>query len=992
VLALVLATAIAWPLGIKQDFPAPATPRAAAISFVDAFVRDDLGVLRSLFASMATPPSDAVDLIERYDCITIRSYDLHVGEIADGVATATLRLDVTGRTIGGPRHERALPALWDLSLIRENGAWRIASAVPREQIIAAEFLRAPSEAERRCILERASNADSALILWHVAFDGADLPRNPDVLAAITLARTMAREHNDLALESHIVRMLAYIAYNNHDVAGIAYATEGERIAKESGDADAIAMSYFTAGIARWFSGNLAAAVAKLDETRALADRCADPRGAIKSIYMAGLILGQMGNTRGAIEHQSRVLALAEKYGWEEGVSASTIGLCNQWLTLGQPDVARPFALRAYRTALRIGQHDHAKHALWAYAVQLWETGGEHEAAQLIRFILDHEPPSSARQEMQAGFATYLIAANRLDEAEALLELATSQPGAPRFDLLLARTSLALAEHRYEDALTSVNAAFAVANDPSTSTADITTAKVNQGRTLLALGRTDEAFRAFLDAIGWIEEMREETPSDSILRARFFVDRMQPYEAIVALSIARGDASQALFYAEKKRGRALGDVMRRGLVDESAPLTAGEKEKEAELTQRLSTANRALLATHDARERASRESDRDAARLALIAYRGELDAVHPRLRSRRGQGDAEVLTRPRQLLPDERGAIVLYDVQSEQTFVFVITRASDELRISTTRIARSRDVLETAAQRLAQAIRKRDLAWARESRVVYDLLIAPIAAQLAGRSSIAILPDGPLWDVPFHALRQPSGEVLLEAHTISYAPSLATLANDSGRPRQHRSLLALGDPAVAAVAFEALGGTAQHARLPDAAAEVEAIANTYTPDATETLVGVHATEAVFKQKAKDFSVLHFATHGVLDHSPLHSALLLAASGDDDGLLEAREIVDLPLTADLTVLSACDSGRGDFTPGEGVMGLSWAFMVAGCRTTIASHWQVGSATTRRLMTTFHRELRQHRSPAAALRQAQLSIMREPPYRHPIYWAAFVSIGAQ
>jgi CHAT domain-containing protein len=118
-------------------------------------------------------------------------------------------------------------------------------------------------------------------------------------------------------------------------------------------------------------------------------------------------------------------------------------------------------------------------------------------------------------------------------------------------------------------------------------------------------------------------------------------------------------------------------------------------------------------------------------------------------------------------------------------------------------------------------------------------------------------------------------------------------------------------------------------------------------------------------------------------------------DDDGLLEAREIMQLNLHADLVVLSACQTARGRVGAGEGIMGVSWAFLVAGAPTIVVSQWKVDSAATATLMINFHQRLanqhpREGTTKADALRQASLDLLRQPKYRHPFYWASFVMLG--
>jgi CHAT domain-containing protein len=186
-------------------------------------------------------------------------------------------------------------------------------------------------------------------------------------------------------------------------------------------------------------------------------------------------------------------------------------------------------------------------------------------------------------------------------------------------------------------------------------------------------------------------------------------------------------------------------------------------------------------------------------------------------------------------------------------------------------------------------------------------------------------------------------------------------------------------------------------LPDAEAQVRTIARLYGQAESAVYWGPEASERRVKEDAGQYRILHFATHGVLDdRRPLYSYVALAPTerGPEDGLLEARELLEMDLRAELVVLSACETGRGRFAPGEGIVGMTWAAFVAGSPATVASLWRVDAASTRTLMEHFHRGLaRAHgpRLPAAhALREAALATMRDSRYRHPFYWAGFVMVG--
>lgn len=165
------------------------------------------------------------------------------------------------------------------------------------------------------------------------------------------------------------------------------------------------------------------------------------------------------------------------------------------------------------------------------------------------------------------------------------------------------------------------------------------------------------------------------------------------------------------------------------------------------------------------------------------------------------------------------------------------------------------------------------------------------------------------------------------------------------------------------------------------------------------IGRDASEKSFKTLAPTYSIVHLATHGVIDNrQPLYSHLLLTKTEgdpDNDGRLEARQIMDMNLNADLAVLSACETANGKVAPGEGVIGMSWAFFVAGTRSMVVSQWKISSVSTSEFMTAFYQNLHLGKSEAngnkaQGMRQAALTLLSKDRYRHPFYWAGFVMVG--
>lgn len=304
------------------------------------------------------------------------------------------------------------------------------------------------------------------------------------------------------------------------------------------------------------------------------------------------------------------------------------------------------------------------------------------------------------------------------------------------------------------------------------------------------------------------------------------------------------------------------------------------------------------------------------------------------------------------------------------------------------------------------------------RQLHRLLIAPIADLLPRDpdARVIFVPQESLFLVPFAALRGDDGRHLIDKHTIAIAPSLHTLdfTQRQRRPNSARAsgerVLIVGNPAMPS--YPPAPGLAPEPLpdLPDAELEAKAIAQLRQ---AQPLTGKQATKAVFKARLAQARIIHLATHGLLDdlsesrprmpfarYAALSSlmqpgttkfrapgSLALAPDAGDSGLLTADEIAQLRTSAQLVVMSACDTGRGTIL-GDGVVGLTRSWIAAGVPSVVSSLWAVPDEPTSELMVAFHRQLAQRPDKAWALRQAMLQTKQRHP--DPINWAAFVLIG--
>ncbi len=279
--------------------------------------------------------------------------------------------------------------------------------------------------------------------------------------------------------------------------------------------------------------------------------------------------------------------------------------------------------------------------------------------------------------------------------------------------------------------------------------------------------------------------------------------------------------------------------------------------------------------------------------------------------------------------------------------------------------------------------------------LHQILIDPIADLLPKdpNAHVIFIPQGPLFQVPFPALQDASGTYLIQKHTILTAPSIQVLSltrkialnQIQNSKSKLKNALVVGNPTMPSIALIPGDPARPLSALPGAEAEAKAIAPLLN---TQLIIGAQGTKATIVQKMPQASIIHFATHGLLDDvRGLGSAIALAPSGEDNGLLTAEEILYMKLQANLVVLSACNTAQGR-TTGDGVIGLSRSLIAAGVPSVIVSLWSIPDAPTAELMQAFYQNLQKNPDKAQALRQAMLTTMKNHP--EPRDWAAFTLIG--
>jgi CHAT domain-containing protein len=693
---------------------------------------------------------------------------------------------------------------------------------------------------------------------------------------------------------------------------------------------------------------------------------------------------------------------------------------NGLIVRGQGDLRAGVALfhEAYRAAEELKDNAIMRSALRNISASYWEQGDNEVALSFLeRATAIKEPPEQARAIATTENIRGLILSSlkRFEEARTALERGLEQARKahdPRLEvtLLNARSNVLRAlndlkgsvadllqieeiakpgaldrmrvstlgnlAERYvqlkepETALRYAKEGVALARQ--TNSARLSWPLYCAGRAYTALGRTREAEAAYEESIANLEKWSALTVAGDTEGTRYFEMHESSYYGLLELRLNDGKVEAALQLSERMKARRMADVLAAGRANITQAMTAAENDREQELTREASRLNQVLAG--ESKPDPKVQAEFETASRALDGFRAELYSAHPELQVHRSEAPPVGLAELGALLPDRHTLLVEYAVLDKTIAIFTVERGADgEPKLGLQLVKADREEFGKRVAAYRDSLAGRDRGYRVEAQKLYRVLLAPIAAQLAGKSSVAIVPDGPLWNLPFHSLVDAAGHHAIERFAIWYAPSLTVLHQELRQRPRNRTLLAVGAP---------------RGELPNATAEARELGRLYGAGST-VLTGAEATEARWREMAPRSGILHLATHGVLNNiNPLFSYLELAGGG----VIEARSLLDLELKASLAVLSACETGRGELRDGEGVVGLAWAMMVAGVPSVVVSGWKVDSESTTQLMLAFHREMRSGpvKSKAAALRNAALGLMKQPEYQHPYYWAGFHLLG--
>jgi len=512
-----------------------------------------------------------------------------------------------------------------------------------------------------------------------------------------------------------------------------------------------------------------------------------------------------------------------------------------------------------------------------------------------------------------------------------------------------------------------------------------------GRAWKAQGIMDRAARELRNALADLEAPTASMASPAS-RAGFLADKWRVYTDLARIENARKRPAAAFELSESLRAREMLELLEQGRVASPPEIPGDLVEREQDLRRRI-----AELSVPDGKVGtvSLRGSDPTSGavgnRESLLQAQQAYSEVLREIQERAPRHGTMLTNRPpawrdlaHRLGPDQ--ALVEYLVSDSGSMAFVVT--SDTLAALDLNVGRNELVqLVEFVRGVFEPMRGpgADSLWRAPLRRLHRHLIAPLEATgvLQGKRRLVLVPHAELHYLPFSALLEEGGKdrFLIQRYELLETPSASVwLALEAKRSSTATRLLAFAP---------------REDALPGSRREVETIVRRAGSSGL-AVMGEAATEDAFRQQAPNGRVLHLATFGILNkHNPLFSYVELASGGGHDGRLEVHEIFGLNLTADLVVLSACQTGIGsgslaDVPAGDDWVGLNRAFLQAGASRVVATLWSVEDWSTASFMDRFYGEYSTGGDPVRALADAQRAALATSATAHPFAWAGFIIVG--
>jgi len=778
--------------------------------------------------------------------------------------------------------------------------------------------------------------------------------------------------------------------------------------RAAGDRDGEASALNNIGAAFRVMGEPQQALAYYKQALSLQRAVGAPRGTALMLTNIGALYYRLGDAQQALDYYDQALPLRREAGDRAGQAITLTNIGAAHLSLGDPQRAMEYLKQALSLSEGGQSRPEEAQALTVLAAASSALGNNQQALEYLHRALTLWRAIGERQ----GESSALIRMGRIYREQGVPQLASKY----------------------------LEEALRLARDIG-ETGSEAVALADIARVEYDLGDLDQALNRIETALNLVETLRARIRAED-LRVSFLASRHSDYEFYIDLLMrlherrpSAGYDALAFEASERARGRNLLEVLGATRADIRQGVDPLLLERQRSLQRQINAKERLrmqLVGGNQMEKSAVIEKELRALLAEHQEAQGQMRIQSPRYAALTDPVPLKLKEIQRQSL--DRDTILLeYALGEERSFLWAVTPTS--LRAY---MLPRRAEIEAAALRAYGLLTKsnqRQYTGASElaAAELSLMILGPVAAEL-GRKRLAVVSDGVLQYAPFGALPIPAAggaaskrSPLIVDHEVIYLPSasvLATMRHEmSERRRAARTVAVFSDPVFdpedPRVKRARIG--AEKANVDESKTEPDLVRSAnetgltsferliYTRKEAEAIVALAPPEQGFK--ALDFAasratvmnagldlyrIVHFATHGLLNsRSPELSGIVLSlvdeAGRAQEGFLRAYEIYNLKLNAELVVLSACSTALGKEIKGEGLAGLTRGFMYAGTPRVIASLWNVRDEATAELMKRFYQNMLIGKSsPAAALREAQISMWREPRWAVPYYWAGFVLQG--
>jgi CHAT domain-containing protein/Tfp pilus assembly protein PilF len=556
--------------------------------------------------------------------------------------------------------------------------------------------------------------------------------------------------------------------------------------------------------------------------------------------------------------------------------------------------------------------------------------------------------------------------------------------------------------RYDDALRNFDAVEEIFKTKKMEAA-LANIFVNKGLVYEFQGSLEKSIANYKQSIDVLEKVRGKIKTEEI-KTSLMAGKMDVYKHLVFLLVEIGKYEDAFHYVERGKARSFLDLLSEREVDIHEGVDEELLSQKNELLRKISFYQKRII------EEPSGSSQTDSLKVELSEVEKELDKLERKIKTESPAYAALVYPEPLNLksvqkkIIDEETALLEYCITEKEIILWVVKQNTFKVYTVPLGSEKISEMINEYRMLLTDRTRAEELS--KYACMLYENLIKPAASDIAGIRRLIIVPDGPLHYLPFQTLKPDDNTYLLKKYLITYAPSASVLSEIDkwrGKTVPKEDLIAFAvqdfgeqqlarDRGIVRSVFRDFYRERGYSfgLLPHTMDEVNGLGDIYG-DAV-VYVDTQALEFRAKNECSNFSLVHFATHGILDEEkPMYSGVVLSRKivQEDDGFLQAYEVYNIRLNADLLVLSACRTGLGKLTKGEGLVGLSRAFMYAGSSSLVVSLWSVEDVSTAFLMKQFYSNLQQGLDKDEALRKAQMQLL-DSEKSHPLFWAPFVLIG--